>query len=148
MAMTINKNATVIICDDDDDDVFLIKSVMEEIDFSNRITCLKNGLELLEHLNKHKNERAIGLILLDLNMPKMDGREVLKEIKKNPEFSRIPIVILTTSSSPQDIEQCYALGANSFITKPSSYDELHDTVATLIKFWIDLSQLPINRKAN
>lgn len=148
MAMTINKNTTVIICDDDEDDVFLIKSVMEEIDFSNRVTCLKNGLELLEHLNKHKNEPAIGLILLDLNMPKMDGREVLKEIKNNPAFRRIPVVILTTSSSPQDIDQCYALGANSFITKPSSYDELHDAVATLIKFWIDLSQLPVNRKAN
>ena len=146
--MTINKNTTVIICDDDEDDVFLIKSVMEEIDFSNRVTCLKNGLELLEHLNKHKNEPAIGLILLDLNMPKMDGREVLKEIKNNPAFRRIPVVILTTSSSPQDIDQCYALGANSFITKPSSYDELHDAVATLIKFWIDLSQLPVNRKAN
>jgi two-component system, response regulator len=112
MAMTINKNASVLICDDDDDDVFLIKSVLEDIQFNNNITYLKNGVE----------------------------------IKANPKLSKIPVVILTTSDTQQDIDQCYALGANSYITKPSSYEELYDAIDTLIKFWFGLSQLPINRR--
>jgi two-component system, response regulator len=146
MAMTINKNASVLICDDDDDDVFLIKSVLEDIQFNNNITYLQNGVELIDHLNYKVEDATVGLILLDLNMPKKNGREALKEIKANPKLRRIPVVILTTSDTQQDIDQCYALGANSYITKPSSYEELYDAIDTLIKFWFGLSQLPINRR--
>jgi two-component system, response regulator len=139
----MNKNATIIICDDDEDDLFLLQSVLDDIDFKNKTTYLKNGLELVEHLQEYKQETSIGLILLDLNMPKMDGREALKIIKNNVNLRRIPVIILTTSNSPQDIEQCYALGANCFITKPSSYEGLNDAMKTLRKFWFELSHLPI-----
>lgn len=141
----MNRNASILICDDDEDDLYLVKSVFNDTKFSNQIVYLKNGVELLEHLQNHKNETLIGLILLDLNMPKMDGREALKMIKSNPEFRRIPVIILTTSNSPQDIYQCYELGANCFITKPSSYEGLNDAIKTLSKFWLELSYLPIKR---
>lgn len=141
----MNRNASILICDDDEDDLYLVKSVFNDTKFSNQIVYLKNGVELLEHLQNHKNETSIGLILLDLNMPKMDGREALKMIKSNPEFRRIPVIILTTSNSPQDIYQCYELGANCFITKPSSYEGLNDAIKTLSKFWLELSYLPIKR---
>jgi two-component system, response regulator len=139
----MNKNATIIICDDDEDDLFLLQSVLDDIDFKNKTTYLKNGLELVEHLQDYKQKTSIGLILLDLNMPKMDGREALKIIKNNNELRRIPVIVLTTSNSPQDIEQCYALGANCFMTKPSSYEGLNDAMTTLRKFWFELSHLPI-----
>ncbi len=141
----MNRNASILICDDDEDDLYLVKSVFNDTKFSNQTVYLKNGIELLDYLQNQKNETAVGLVLLDLNMPKMDGREALKIIKSNPEFRRIPVIILTTSNSPQDIHQCYELGANCFITKPSSYEGLNDAIKTLSKFWFELSHLPIKR---
>ncbi|WP_305952284.1 response regulator [Emticicia oligotrophica] len=141
----MNRNASILICDDDEDDLYLVKSVFNDTKFSNQTVYLKNGVELLDYLQNQKNETAVGLVLLDLNMPKMDGREALKMIKSNPEFRRIPVIILTTSNSPQDIHQCYELGANCFITKPSSYEGLNDAIKTLSKFWFELSHLPIKR---
>lgn len=141
----MNRNASILICDDDEDDLYLVKSVFNDTKFSNQTVYLKNGVELLDYLQNQNNETAVGLVLLDLNMPKMDGREALKMIKSNPEFRRIPVIILTTSNSPQDIHQCYELGANCFITKPSSYEGLNDAIKTLSKFWFELSHLPIKR---
>lgn len=141
----MNRNASILICDDDEDDLYLVKSVFNDTKFGNQTVYLKNGVELLDYLQNYKGETSIGLILLDLNMPKMDGRETLKVIKNTAEFRHIPVVILTTSNAPQDIEQCYELGANCFITKPSSYEGLNDAIKTLSKFWLELSYLPIKR---
>lgn len=141
----MNRNASILICDDDEDDLYLVKSVFNDTKFGNQTVYLKNGIELLDYLQNQTSELSIGLILLDLNMPKMDGREALKIIKSNPEFRRIPVIILTTSNSPQDIAQCYELGANCFMTKPSSYEGLNDAIKTLSKFWLELSHLPIKR---
>ncbi len=141
----MNRNASILICDDDEDDLYLVKSVFNDTKFGNQTVYLKNGVELLDYLQNNKDETSVGLVLLDLNMPKMDGRETLKMIKSNPEFRRIPVIILTTSNSPQDIHQCYELGANCFITKPSSYEGLNDAIKTLSKFWFELSHLPIKR---
>jgi two-component system, response regulator len=141
----MNRNASILICDDDEDDLYLVKSIFNDTKFSNQTVYLKNGAELLEYLQNKKKETSVGLVLLDLNMPKMDGRETLKIIKNNPEFRRIPVVILTTSNAPQDIEKCYELGANCFMTKPSSYEGLNDAINTLSKFWLELSYLPIKR---
>ncbi len=141
----MNRNASILICDDDEDDLYLVKSVFNDTKFGNQTVYLKNGVELLNYLQNYKGETSIGLILLDLNMPKMDGRETLKVIKNTAEFRHIPVVILTTSNAPQDIEQCYELGANCFITKPSSYEGLNDAIKTLSKFWLELSYLPIKR---
>ncbi len=141
----MNRNASILICDDDEDDLYLIKSIFNDTKFSNQTVYLKNGTELLEYLQNQKKETSVGLVLLDLNMPKMDGRETLRIIKNNPEYRRIPVVILTTSNAPQDIEKCYELGANCFMTKPSSYEGLNDAIKTLSKFWLELSYLPIKR---
>jgi two-component system, response regulator len=141
----MNRNASILICDDDEDDLYLVKSIFNDTKFSNQTVYLKNGAELLEYLQNQKKDTSVGLVLLDLNMPKIDGREALKIIKSNPEFRRIPVVILTTSNAPQDIEKCYELGANCFMTKPSSYEGLNDAIKTLSKFWLELSYLPIKR---
>ncbi|MFY7912377.1 MAG: response regulator [Emticicia sp.] len=141
----MNRNASILICDDDEDDLYLVKSIFNDTKFNNQTIYLKNGEELLEYLNNSKKDISVGLILLDLNMPKIDGREALKIIKSNPELRRIPVVILTTSNAPQDIEMCYTLGANCFMTKPSSYEGLNDAIKTLSKFWLELSYLPIKR---
>ncbi|GGD46416.1 response regulator [Emticicia aquatilis] len=141
----MNRNASILICDDDEDDLYLVKSIFNDTKFSNQTVYLKNGAELLEYLQNQKKDTSVGLVLLDLNMPKMDGRETLRLIKNNPELRRIPVVILTTSNAPQDIEKCYELGANCFMTKPSSYEGLNDAIKTLSKFWLELSYLPIKR---
>ncbi|MER0439167.1 response regulator [Emticicia sp. W12TSBA100-4] len=141
----MNRNASILICDDDEDDLYLVKSIFNDTKFSNQTVYLKDGAELLEYLQNQKKDTSVGLILLDLNMPKIDGREALKIIKSNFEFRRIPVIILTTSNAPQDIEKCYELGANCFITKPSSYEGLNDAIKTLSKFWLELSYLPIKR---
>lgn len=141
----MNRNASILICDDDEDDLYLVKSIFNDTKFSNQTVYLKDGAELLEYLQNQKKDTSVGLILLDLNMPKIDGREALKIIKSNLEFRRIPVIILTTSNAPQDIEKCYELGANCFITKPSSYEGLNDAIKTLSKFWLELSYLPIKR---
>lgn len=141
----MNRNASILICDDDEDDLYLVKSIFNDTKFSNQTVYLKDGAQLLEYLQNQKKDTSVGLVLLDLNMPKIDGREALKIIKSNPEFRRIPVVILTTSNAPQDIEKCYELGANCFMTKPSSYEGLNDAIKTLSKFWLELSYLPIKR---
>ena len=141
----MNRNASILICDDDEDDLYLVKSVFDDTKFGNHTVYLKNGVELLDYLKNNKNDTSVGLVLMDLNMPKMDGREALKMIKNSPEFKHIPVIILTTSNSPQDIHQCYELGANCFITKPSSYEGLSDAIQTLSKFWFELSHLPVKR---
>lgn len=139
----MNKAITILICDDDEDDVYLLKSVMEECGIKNPIVYAKNGLEAIANLNSPTLQNKIGLVLLDLNMPKMDGREVLKAVKSDGLLRRIPIVILTTSSASEDIDNCYLMGANCFITKPASYENFNDTVKTLLKFWTQLSRLPV-----
>jgi len=139
----MNKAITILICDDDEDDVYLLRSVMEECEIKNPIVYAKNGLEALEKLRSPDLQNKIGLVLLDLNMPKMDGREVLKAVKSDGLLRRIPVVILTTSSASEDIEKCYSIGANCYITKPASYENFNDTVKTLLKFWTELSRLPV-----
>lgn len=139
----MNKAITILICDDDEDDVYLLKSVMEECGIKNPIVYAKNGLEAIANLNSPTLQNKIGLVLLDLNMPKMDGREVLKAVKSDGLLRRIPIVVLTTSSASEDIDNCYSMGANCFITKPASYENFNDTVKTLLKFWTQLSRLPV-----
>ncbi|AFK02319.1 response regulator receiver protein [Emticicia oligotrophica DSM 17448] len=141
----MNRNASILICDDDEDDLYLVKSILNDTKFGKQTIYLNNGADLLEYLHSHTKETSIGLILLDLNMPKVDGREILKIIKTNPEFRKIPVIILTTSNSPQDIDKCYELGANCYMTKPSSYEGLDDAIKTLSKFWLELSHLPIKK---
>ncbi|PLK42203.1 MULTISPECIES: response regulator [Emticicia] len=131
---------SILIADDDEDDKFLLKSAFEESGIEAPLSFVDNGQELVDFL--HKAKKLPSIILLDLNMPKKDGREALKEIKENPKFRSIPILILTTSNSPEDIKNCYFLGANCFITKPSTFEGLMKMIGELNKFWFNIASIP------
>lgn len=133
--------------DDDADDRLMAKEAFEENKLRNDLRFVENGEQLLDYL-LHRNgftpENAPkpGLILLDLNMPKKDGREALKEIKSHPNLRRIPVVVLTTSKAEEDILKSYDLGVNSFITKPVTFDQLVNVTAQLSGYWLEIVELP------
>ncbi len=138
----------LLIVDDDEDDCLMIKNALEECNVIIKTQFLHNGEELLNYLHKRGKYSQLStdslpcLIFLDLNMPKKDGREALKEIKSNSLFRRIPIVIMTTSKSREDIFQTYDIGVNSFITKPSSYKLLVEYIMAIKKYWLQIVNLP------
>lgn len=138
----------ILMADDNADDRFLTKEAFHEANINYKMDFVENGEELIDFLNRNnkyshlKNEVLPNLILLDLNMPKKDGREALKEIKSNENFKKIPVVILTTSKAEEDISKTYSLGANSFISKPISFDEFVDVVKVFAKYWSEVSELP------
>src|ERR1700756_3269903 len=121
---------TILMADDDADDRLMTKEAFEESRLANDLRFVEDGVELLDYLKrrgKYEDPTASplpGLILLDLNMPKKDGREALAEIKADPELQRIPVVILTTSKQEEDIYRSYQLHANSYITKPVTFEQL------------------------
>ena len=140
----MNKNAIILIADDDDDDCYLVKSAFEDCKIENPLAFAQNGLEALDYLGTPQlGENNVGLIILDLNMPKMDGRETLKRLKESLTWRRIPVIVMTTSKALEDINSCYELGANCYITKPTSFDELSELVASVGSFWLRTAVLPI-----
>jgi CheY-like chemotaxis protein len=145
---TYRKPVTILIADDDDDDRFLIKEALAECHFANPLYWVSNGEELMDYLyhrgayaDRTQSPRP-GLILLDLNMPRKDGREALKEIKADPQLRNIPIIILTTSGTDEDIYRSYNLGASSYITKPITFDSLIEVIKALGKYWFEVVELP------
>ena len=146
------KTPIILIADDDEDDRMFTKEAFDENFEQNEIRFVNDGVELLDYLRR-KNEYANpavsprpSIILLDLNMPKMDGREALKEIKSDPNLRTIPVVVLTTSKAEQDIVKTYDLGVNCFITKPVSFTAFLEVARTLGHYWFDIVKLP-NYKA-
>ncbi len=139
---------SILMVDDDDDDCLMTKEALKEVRINSDIAFVKDCEELidyLQHQGKYSEPDSSprpNLILLDLNMPKKRGCEVLKEIKSNPELQSIPIIVLTTSKSEEDVLRAYDLGANSFITKPASFEMLVDVMKTLTKYWFDIVKLP------
>jgi CheY-like chemotaxis protein len=139
---------TVLVAEDDDDDRRLIMKAWAKSRAANGLRFVEDGQELTDYLN-HTGDYSDAassprpaVILLDLNMPKKDGREALKEIKADPELRQIPIVILTTSEADEDICRSYDLGANSYITKPVTFGALVDVLQVLGKYWIEIVDLP------
>jgi CheY-like chemotaxis protein len=134
--------------DDDADDRMLAKEALEESRVVNDLRFVEDGEALMDYLYRRgkfahaETSPRPGLILLDLNMPKKDGREALKEIKDDPELRRIPIVVMTTSQAEEDIFRSYDLGASSFITKPVTFDRLVELMKTLGNYWVEFVQLP------
>ena len=134
--------------DDDEEDCMLTKEALEESRLANDLRFVGDGEELMDYLRRRGRYAAPndaprpGLILLDLNMPKKDGREALKEIKADPELRRIPIVVLTTSKAEEDIYRSYDLGVNSFIIKPVSFEGLVEVMTTLARYWFQIVKLP------
>ena len=136
----------ILIAEDDADDRFLLQAAFEENGFTDRLQFVENGVEVIDFLNsikeKEGDKKLPRFILLDLNMPKKDGREVLKELKQHPELKKIPVVIFSTTNNEQEMRRCYELGANSYITKPNSFESLIKTVAALRSYWMHTSSIP------
>jgi len=135
----------ILIAEDDPDDRFLLKTAFEESGNPNILRFVENGVELIQHLKeateqKMKNEFP-AFILLDLNMPKKDGREVLKEIKENKIFKKIPVIIFTTTKNENEITRCYELGANSYVVKPLIFDELVKIIEGLYSYWFNIATI-------
>ncbi|MBH0011343.1 response regulator [Pseudoalteromonas sp. SWYJ118] len=148
MPYTKVKPITILMADDDEDDRLLTQDALAESRVLNELHFVEDGVELLEYLerkgkfvDKTTSPRP-GLILLDLNMPRMDGREALEAIKANPNLKGIPVVILTTSKQEEDMVKGYNLGAASYITKPVTFDGLVDLMKTLGKYWVEFVELP------
>jgi CheY-like chemotaxis protein len=145
-------SVTILVADDDADDRLMIEEALRENRLSNDLRFVKDGEELLDYLlrkGKYSDPSLSprpGLILLDLNMPRKDGREALKEIKSNQELRGIPVVILTTSKAEEDVYRTYNLGVNSFITKPVTFDSLVTIVRDLGKYWLEIVELPIYKE--
>ncbi len=138
---------SILIADDDADDRLMAKEALDECRLANRVEFVENGVELLAYLRGQGRyaglvTRKPGFIILDLNMPKMDGREALREIKADPDLRRIPVVVMTTSKAEEDIYRTYDLGVNSFVTKPVTFDGLVAVMRTMGAYWIEIVKLP------
>jgi CheY-like chemotaxis protein len=139
---------TILMADDDADDRRLTQEAFEEGRLINDLRFVENGEQLIEYLRKEgpyappADAPRPGLILLDLNMPRKDGRTVLKEIKSDPELRQIPVCVLTTSKADEDIYKSYDLGVNSYIVKPVTFEALVDILQTLEKYWFEIVELP------
>ena len=140
---------TILIADDDPDDRELTRDALQECRLANDVHFVQDGEELLDYLNRRGAYRNLagtplpGLILLDLNMPRKDGREALKEIKADPALRHVPIVVLTTSKAEEDILRTYDLGVNSYVTKPVTFGSLVETIKVLGKYWFEIVELPV-----
>jgi len=139
---------TILIADDDADDRMMASEALAESRLANDLRFVEDGEELLDYLYQRGRFAAgdasprPGLILLDLNMPRKDGREALREIKSDPALRSIPVVVLTTSKAEEDIYRTYDLGVNSFITKPVLFESLVEVMKTLGKYWFEIVELP------
>jgi CheY-like chemotaxis protein len=134
--------AYILIAEDDIDDRMLLQTAFEETGIKNRIEFVGNGCELVDFLQKEERNSYPRFILLDLNMPKKDGRETLKEIKQHPIYKKIPVVIFTTTKNESEINRCYELGANSYVVKPDSFDSLVKIMEALCNYWFSTAVVP------
>src|SRR5882762_3927820 len=138
----------ILMADDDEDDRRAVAKAWKSSRAANPIEFVNDGEELMDYLHRRGEFAGLatwarpGLILLDLNMPRKDGREALKEIKADPELRRIPIVVLTTSKAEEDIFRTYGLGVNSFITKPVKFEGLVELMKALSHYWVEFVELP------
>lgn len=138
----------ILIVEDDPEDRMLAEDAINESQPTFPVRFLEDGEQLLaylQHKGKYQEEDSNpppGVIVMDLNMPRLDGREALAQIKAHPVFKSIPVIILTTSDNTQDIENCYSLGANSYITKPRNYRELVKIMEMIKNYWYNLNELP------
>lgn len=149
--LKIGKPIKILVADDDPDDRMLMREALEESRLVNDLQFVVDGEDLMDYLYQRgayadvPTDTRPGLILLDLNMPRKDGREALREIKANPALRSIPIVVLTTSKAEEDILRTYDLGVSSFISKPVGFTELVELMQTLGKYWFEIVELPSQR---
>jgi two-component system, chemotaxis family, response regulator Rcp1 len=138
------KAMQLLLVEDSASDIRLVKEALKETGVPVQMTIMRDGVEALEHLRK-VGLGLVGrpdLILLDLNLPRKNGREVLAEVKTSPNLKQIPVLVMTSSQSDEDVNQCYALNANCYITKPGDLDNYIDVVRAIEDFWFFTARLP------
>ena len=144
------KSIPILLVEDDEADILILKRALKKCEITNPLYVTNNGeeaLEFLTHKNKYSDTKSAprpGLILLDINMPRMDGRELLEKIKNNLSLRSIPTIILTTSKSENDIENMYKLGANSYIPKPINFKDFIIIIDIIFKYWLFVAKIPLN----
>ena len=142
------KPLTILMADDDEEDRMLVFDAWDESRLDNDFRVVNDGEELMDYLHHRgkyadpKDAPRPGLILLDLNMPRKDGRECLREIKADPELRRIPVIALTSSKSEEDVLRTYDLGLNAYMTKPVTFDKLIEVLKTFGSYWLQIVRLP------
>ncbi len=148
MKTTLNGLHPILIAEDDEDDYLLTIEALKEAGVATQVKWVKDGEELMDYLEpigttiKKSSPEFPSLILLDLNMPRKDGREVLEEIKKNNTLRKIPVVVLTTSNAETDVNHAYDLGVNSYIQKPVRFNEFVEVIKVLSRYWFQIVKLP------
>jgi CheY-like chemotaxis protein len=140
---------TILMADDDEDDRELTRDALQDSRLAGEMKFVVDGQDLIDYLRRQgpyadpsADSPRPGIILLDLNMPRKDGREALAEIKADESLKEIPVVVLTTSNDEGDVHRTYALGANSFITKPATHAGLIDVMKSITKYWLEIVELP------
>ncbi len=137
----------ILVAEDDFDDRFLLETAFAEKGYREELAFVENGVELLDYLKSklssdelHENTLP-RFILLDLNMPKKDGREALREIKEDARFKKIPVIVFTTNKNENEIKRCYELGANTYVVKPVGFESLLNTVEDIRAYWLNTAQV-------
>lgn len=148
------KPVTILMADDDADDRQLTREAFDESKLANDLRFVEDGVEVFEYLNRTgryadpKTSPWPSLLLLDLNMPRMDGREVLERLRADPRYSTIRVIVMTTSKAEEDIVRSYRLAAASYITKPVTFDALVQVIQALGRYWFEIVELPENETPN
>lgn len=140
-----NRAIDILLVEDNPGDVRLTREALKENKIDNNLHVVADGMEavaFLKRKGKYKDSPRPGLILLDLNLPKMDGREVLAFVKTDPDLKRIPVVVLTTSAAERDILESYDLHANCYITKPVDLSQFLEVIRSVEGFWLSIVKLP------
>lgn len=146
---TVANTINILLVEDNPGDVRLTQEVFKEGKMCNNLIIVGDGEEAMNYLKKegkYKDAVVPEIILLDLNLPKKDGRQVLAEIKADPVFKLIPVIVLTTSAAEQDILNTYANHANAYITKPVDFDQFMNVIRSIENFWLSIVKLPITKK--
>jgi two-component system response regulator len=148
MQEQLTRSQCILLVEDNQDDYEATCRAFDKANLRNPIVWCRSGRDALDYLNKegaYKDARNIappGLVLLDLNMPGMDGRKTLEAIKQNDALRRIPVIILTTSADERDIQACYQAGANTYVQKPVSFEGLIEAIKRLKAYWFEIALLP------
>ncbi|MFN8285912.1 MAG: response regulator [Chitinophagales bacterium] len=135
---------SITMTDDDSEDQFLVRTVLDDLDYKIDFNTLNNGEELVTHLEHEltNGKNFPSLILLDINMPGKNGKDILRYIKNKDVIRNIPVIMFSTGRDVNQIKQCYQLGANSYISKPSSYSKLVEVMGNICSFWFNYAKVP------
>lgn len=145
MIITQTRTLEILLVDDNIGDVVLTKEALKGANFTNRVTTMHDGVEALDFLfrrGKHADAQRPDIVLLDINMPRKNGCEVLEEIRRDEELRLLPVIMFTSSEAGDDIQRAYELGANCFVTKPADLDEMVRVVQAIDYFWTAIAKLP------